>query len=99
MEIFETNSCCISSPRSTKTSPSSSVSKSEKNSFLCLGGEDSRACAISDDDNFFKIIEEDLKEHILQCHCYLVTNISFIKKKMVDTVALIVFMELFGINK
>jgi hypothetical protein len=36
-----------------KTSPSSLVSKSEKNNFLCLGGEDSRAWAISDDDNFF----------------------------------------------
>ena len=53
LEIFETNSCCISSPRSAKTSPSSLVSKSEKNNFLCLGGEDSRAWAISDDDNFF----------------------------------------------
>ena len=47
LEIFDTRSCCISSPNSKRTSPSSSVFNSENNNVLCLGGDDSSAWAIS----------------------------------------------------
>ena len=50
LEIFEIRSCWISSPRSERTSPSSSISNKENRRDLCFGGEDSRAWAISEED-------------------------------------------------
>ena len=80
-EILEIKSCCISSPNSNNTSPSSSVFKREKSRFLCLGGEDSRAWAISDDDILFKSLLIWLRERfddssIIVSRLFLLSTLS-----------------------